>query len=229
VTLTCRLTKSLAPLYAGRELEGGLLGRLDAHVAGCADCAALVERYQRDRARLMVVRGAREEQALGPEMGERFWHGVRRELRTEGLVGPGAAKRRRRAAEPLVMSLFSRGLMTRGLAAAAVVAVAVWVGPFWERGGDAGPGAGGTAGVTAGSRARASGGAVRVQPVAAGLGAAGAVFEALPGPGGLERVRLEAGAATPWIEPIEPYGPPAIRYQLEGWQAPSGERAVEEF
>jgi len=208
--LTCKAVRALAPLYAGRELPEMLLRRLDAHEATCSACSAVLHTFEEDRTRLQELQEEVEAQPMGPEMGERFWLEVRRDLRVEGLVGPRPASRR-----PFVPV----GLAWRAAAACLVIGVAVWFGrTSWEQ--SAGPGG---RGVASRSEDALPGGVgpVRVMPVRAGG------WELAPGMGGMEPVRRE-GEEQGWVEPVEPYRAPS-RYPLEGWQAPSGDREVVDF
>ena len=108
------------------------------------------------------------------------------------------------------------GLAVRALAAAAVVALAFVLvdRPFFD--GDT-PEAPEAPGVTNEVRARRA--PIRVTPVS---------HQVLPAADGLDRVTTPAGRDG-WIEPVEPLGPPAIEYELEGWRAVEGGRRVHDF
>jgi hypothetical protein len=45
---------------------------------------------------------------------------------------------------------------------------------------------------------------------------------------GLERVST-TGNRHGWVDPVEPFGRPAVEYQLEGWKVPGPEREVLDF
>ena len=88
-----RIAKRLAPLHAGRELPGAVLRWLDGYAERNEAYAELVMGFAEDRDRIRQVQIELEQRELGPEMGERFWLEIRRELRTSGITAARGATR----------------------------------------------------------------------------------------------------------------------------------------
>jgi anti-sigma-K factor RskA len=190
----------LLNLFVGDDLPNGMSVRVKAHVEQCDACQSEVALLRGDQDALHAYGAGIEAEPLAPEMGERFWFDIRRELRTSGLVGEQATQR------PAAAAWWTGATLWRGLAAAAVLVAGVMIyGPFGEA---------------------PSEGPMNVQRVEApAVGGALPVMETHMGDDlGLERVRTpetHRGA----LEPIEPFSP--VREQRLEWQP--GAREVHGF
>ncbi|GIW71693.1 MAG: hypothetical protein KatS3mg102_1235 [Planctomycetota bacterium] len=211
-TLSCRTVQRLLPLYVGDDLPQAMLGPTEAHLLGCARCAAYEDALRRDRERLAVLRAdSAREQALPAAVAdaEAFWRGLARRL---GEAPPGA-ERAGPGLEPRAGWGQRRlALVLRlGAAAAAVLLAFALYGP--------GEGGGERRGGPAAEGLRALSPREALLPAAAG----GRIAD----PTGLLRV------GGPGLEP-EPaegaLGAPARLYPLDGWRAPEEpEREVLSF
>ncbi|MHC4832035.1 MAG: anti-sigma factor [Planctomycetota bacterium] len=117
----------LLNLFVGDDLPNGVSVRVKAHVEQCDACQSEVALLRGDQDALHAYGAGIEAEPLAPEMGERFWLDIRRELRTSGMVGEQATQR------PAAAAWWTGATLWRGLAAAAVLVAGVMIyGPFGE-------------------------------------------------------------------------------------------------
>jgi hypothetical protein len=216
--MRCSFWSRLAPLHAGGDLPPALGAGVERHAARCAPCARALDALREDRARLLAAKAeAPAAAAREPDpLGEQFWHGIRRELRSEGLCGPNRAER-----PPLTFRRreVRRALALRSLAVAASIVLAALL--FLPR-----PGPSGAPESVAGPAAAVPPLAMHLEPTLRPVDASGA---GAPGPY-LERVAVPVSESRrSAIEESQPLAPPGVQYHLEGWHASESDRETLSF
>jgi len=267
--MKCKAVSALLPLEAGKDLPETLSGMVAGHCASCARCGAELAAIRESMGPLASIGAARREaEARGPAaevdhrlgagasaagkadpLGDAFWHAIRRDLRSEGLVrSPGEAAREGAPSGARILRAPVPGggavLRRAGMAAAAAILAGVFFlpGAFTRPSGEATPDAATLTRASTGASAsvasaKAAGDAqareaalaeerrwkARAAGKQGGLGGARAALVGGLGEGRLSEGRLSEGQVPGWIEETKSFTEPSIRFEHESWGKEGGD------